>query len=243
MKKFCPIVRLDLDITILFKRRSINIAGILRGAQRKFYRWDPAKQTVKAQKEWSKSGGMFPEMINGKYLMLFGDSNIWFAQSENGIHWKAIDKPFLNPRKGKFDSVHVEMGPPPIRTEKGWLVLYHGIDEKIVYRIGYALLDLKNPQKILKRSDMPIFQPHEPYELSGIVDILPGGLKRLQTMDQEELNAFLHEAEVKGFMPQVTFCNGAVLVGDTLRIYYGASDSVICTATANLNDILAITTI
>lgn len=201
-------------------------------------KWDEARFTQTAlNKRWIKSGGIFSEKIDDRYWMLFGDSNMWFATSRDGLKWEPVWEPFIRPRAGMFDSVHVEMGPPPIKTEKGWLVLYHGIDEKIVYRIGFLLLDLGDPREILYRSDEPVFEPQEPYELSGIVDILPGGLKKLQSMSKEELNEFLRTAEVKGFMPKVVFCNGAVLAGDTLRIYYGASDSVICTATVKLDDI------
>lgn len=176
--------------------------------------WDIAQQNEVAKKEWSKAGAIFPELINQQYLMLFGDRNIWLANSNNGLNWKPIWEPFITPRQGFFDSVHVEMGPPPMRTNKGWLVLYHGIDNKMVYRLGYLLLDINNPTKILFRSNEPIFEPSAPYELEGIIDI---------TNDDQ---------------PRVIFCCGAVLIGDTLRIYYGAGDMYICTATAKLSDIL-----
>ena len=173
-------------------------------------KWDEARYTETALKKWIKSGGIFSEKIDGKYWMIFGDSNVWLAYSKDCMKWKPLWEPFIKPREGFFDSVHIEMGPPPIKTDKGWLVLYHGIDEKIVYRIGLVLLDLNNPRKIIFRSSESLFQPREPYELSGIVDILPGGLKGLQKMTEEELNNFLRTAQVKGFMPKVTFCCGAI---------------------------------
>ena len=189
--------------------------------------------------EWSKSGGVFPEKIGGKFRMLFGEYRIWLAVSNNGLKWRGGKQPFLAPRPDNyFDNMFVEMGPPPIKTDKGWLVLYHGVDENIVYRLGYLLLDLENPNKIIYRSKKPIFEPREKYELSGMVDILPGGFKGMQKMTKPELTRFLKEAEKTGFMPAVTFCCGAVLKDDILRIYYGASDSVICTATARLEDVL-----
>jgi len=189
--------------------------------------------------EWSKSGGIFSEKIDGKFLMLFGEYRIWFATSEDGIKWIGDQKPFLAPREGHFfDNTFVEMGPPPIKTEKGWLVLYHGINDKHCYKIGFLLLDSENPRKIIFRSEMPIFEPTEDYEMSGIVDVLPGGLTTMQKMTEEELKNFLATNINKGTMPKVTFCCGATVVNEKLRIFYGASDSVICTATANLNDIL-----
>lgn len=193
----------------------------------------------KEGKEWSKSGGIFPEKINGKFWMLFGEHNIWLANSDDGLRWNTINNVFLSQRTNKFfDSILVEMGPPPIKTPKGWLVLYHGADEKLVYRLGFLLLDLNDPTKILYRITKPIFEPQEPYEMKGIVDILPGGYKQMEIFNPEELNAFINKLDEIGKMPRVAFVNGAVLTGNTLRIYYGASDSVICTATANINDIL-----
>lgn len=191
--------------------------------------------------EWSKSGGIFPEKIDGKFCMLFGEYRIWFATSDDGINWTGDQAPFLEPRRGNyFDNTFIEMGPPPIKTEKGWLVLYHGINDSHWYKIGFLLLDLKNPRKIIYRSKEPIFGPEKDYEMSGIVDVLPGGLAAMQKMSEEELINFLAKNDAKGTMPKVTFCCGAVVIGDVLRIYYGASDSVICTATANINEILNI---
>jgi beta-1,2-mannobiose phosphorylase / 1,2-beta-oligomannan phosphorylase len=191
------------------------------------------------QKEWSKSGGIFPEKINGKYQMLFGEFNIWFAESVDGINWIGDQSPFLNPRQGNyFDNMFVEMGPPPIKTDKGWLILYHGIDYKLIYKIGFLILDYQNPRKILFRSDMPIFEPKEKYETSGMVDMIPGGYFKMQNMTEEKLTRYLAEAESKDLMPHVTFCCGATVVDGILRIYYGASDTYICTATAPLQDIL-----
>ena len=174
--------------------------------------WDEAR--VKDNPRWCKAGGIFSEKFDDKYSMLFGDSNMWFANSKNLLNWQTDEKPFIKRRPGFFDSVHVEMGPPPIKTKDGWLVLYHGINNEIVYRLGYLLLDLKNPRKIIKRSKRPIFVPQKKYELKGLVDI---GKKR---------------------NPKIIFCNGAVLIGNEIKIYYGAADSVICTASAKLKDIL-----
>jgi predicted GH43/DUF377 family glycosyl hydrolase len=177
--------------------------------------WDTAQHNKIAKKEWHKAGGMFSGKMAGKYWMLFGDRNIWLASSRFGKKWKANNTPFIGPRDGYFDSVHVEMGPPPIETDEGWLALYHGIDKKAVYRFGYLLLDLDNPMNIIKRSDEAIFEPSMDYELRGNIDIASDD-----------------------FEPQVVFCNGAVLDGDNLRIYYGAGDSVVQTAIAKLKDIL-----
>lgn len=200
--------------------------------------WDQAQHTIKAKKHWHKAGGIFPELIDNKLQMIFGDRHLWWARSNDGHSWSADLQPWLSRRAGFFDSVHVEMGPPPLKTPAGWLVLYQGIDAKMVYRLGYLLLDLKNPQKIIKRSNKPLIEPRKTYEISGLVDILPGGLKAMEQMDKSELQTFINKVKNDRQMPSVIFCNGAVLKDDVLRIFYGAGDSVICTATARLKDVL-----
>ncbi len=197
------------------------------------------KPVIKQMKtEWSKSGGIFPEKIRGKFLMLFGEHRMWFAESKDGFKWQGKQKPFIEPRSGNyFDNVFVEMGPPPIKTKFGWLVLYHGVNYKHIYQIGFLLLDLVDPTKILYRSDEPIFYPEKYYEMSGVVDVLPGGVKKMEKMSTTKLKQFLNNCFKNNIMPKVVFCCGAVLKNSFLRIYYGAGDSVIGTAVANINDI------
>ena len=186
-------------------------------------------------KKWKKHGPAF----SGWMFDEAGGVRTRF--DENGIKWTGDQTPFLAPREGNFfDNIFVEMGPSPIKTEKGWLVLYHGVNDKYCYKIGFLIQDLENPREIIFRSDLPIFEPIKDYELSGIVDVLPGGLESLQRMSDEELKRFLAKNIEKGTMPKVTFCCGATVVNEELRIFYGASDSVICTATARLNDILSL---
>ena len=199
------------------------------------------KPELPVHNELSKAAGIFPEKIGGKYWMLFNEYRIWFANSDDGIKWEALSDIFLAPRKDTnfFDNVFVEMGPPPIKTKKGWLVFYHGINDAIQYHLGIILLDLNDSTKILFRSNEPIFGPKEKYELSGIVDIIPGAIKLLEQNKKEELKALLQDAVRKGFMPQVTFTPAAVVNDNIVRLFYGASDQFICTATASLNDILS----
>lgn len=198
--------------------------------------WDSAQKTGEAKKLWSKSGGIFPEKINGKFWMLFGDRNIWFATSVDGIKWQADLIPFLKPRKDNFDNIHIEMGPPPIKTKKGWLVLYHGINEKRTYQLGFALLDLRKPEKILFRADEPLFLPSPNQD--GLVDIAPGGHAAMEQMGKEELKIFAKRLKEKKQLPNVIFCNGACLIKNTLHIFYGINDTYIGTATTDINSLL-----
>jgi predicted GH43/DUF377 family glycosyl hydrolase len=199
--------------------------------------------------EWSKAGAIFPEKIGDKYLMLFNELYIWLAHSNDGIQWEVLPGPFLEPRKNTdlFDNILVEAGPPPIKTKKGWLVFYHGVNDAIQYRLGVLMLDLRDPETILFRSNEPIFGPREKYELSGIVDIIlglgnvdSGAKKLLEENKDQELKKLLRDAELQGFMPQVTFTPAAVVINGTVRIFYGASDQYVCTATASLEEILSI---
>jgi predicted GH43/DUF377 family glycosyl hydrolase len=75
---------------------------------------------------WTKAGAILPEKIDGRYVMYFGDSNMWIAWSTDLIHWEVIDEPVLRPRKGYFDGGIVEPGPPPMLTEDGILLIYNG---------------------------------------------------------------------------------------------------------------------
>ncbi len=184
----------------------------------------------------SKAGGIFSEKINGKLWMIFGNSHLWMATSKDGLNWHANFDPFLSPREGKFDGLSVQGGPPPIKTAKGWLYFYHGRSgENGDYQLGYLILATDNPRKIIYRSQKPIFKPKESYEMSGIVDILPGGFKKMQSMTKKELEDFVKKSKGNGKMPGVIFCCGAVLVDNQVRIYYGASDTVIASASAPIN--------
>jgi len=211
-----------------------------------FIKWKKG-QAVKVNPEtdhrfqgWLKAGGIFPERINGNLFMIFGQFTFWIGYSNDGRKWSHDAKPFIRPRPDMQDSKVIEMGPPPIKTEKGWLVLYNGVDHTTTYRLFFLLLDLENPRRIIYRSGS-IFEPRDSFELSGFVDILPGGFANMEKMNRAERKAFVKKAEDDKIMPRVVFCNGAVIEnGDTLRIYYGAGDTVICTATASLNDILSL---
>ncbi len=145
----------------------------------KMFGWKDGKPFEKTKskrgKKWSKSGAFFPEKINKKYIIAFGEYDIWLATSKNGKKFKVISKPFLKPRTGTtyFDNTFIEMGPPPILTDKGWLLLYHGIDEAFRYQLGFVMLDKKNPAKILYRSKEPIFGPKEKYEIGdALIDVV-----------------------------------------------------------------------
>lgn len=75
----------------------------------------------------------------------------------------------MGPRPGMWDSTKIGIAGPPIKTKKGWLLIYHGVSKTSTYRLGAVLLDLKNPSIVISRSVDTIFEPLEEYEKVGIV--------------------------------------------------------------------------
>jgi predicted GH43/DUF377 family glycosyl hydrolase len=189
--------------------------------------------------DWSKAAAILPETINGRYYLLFGDNHIWPAMSDDFMKWHPISIPIISARAGLFDAAYVEMGPPPIHTAKGWLVFYHGIDEisdTRTYRLGAALLSLNDPMEVLWRCNKPILEPEEKYETIGYADLIPGGYQALRSMSDDDINKLAEE----DVLPKAVFCCGAILEDDNvIRLYYGAGDTRICTATVDLETILA----
>ena len=192
--------------------------------------------------KWSKSGALFSEKINNKFCMVFGEYYMWLAFSEDGKRYNAIKKPLLTPREGNyFDNTFIETGPPPILTEKGWLLFYHGIDDAFRYQLGFVILDIENPSKVIFRTDKPVFGPKESYEIGdNLVDAIKGGVDAFKNLSEEKLKEFYRHARETNIIPQVTFCTGAILKGDYVHIYYGAGDTTVCTAKALLSDLLSL---
>lgn len=120
---------------------------------------------------------------------------------------------FLPARRGSWwDANKIGLSPPPIETDRGWLVLYHGVRHHAagsLYRIGLALFDIDHPEKCLKRCQSWMFGPAADYEITGDVGyaVFPCGY----TIGED---------------------------GDTLYLYYGAADTSICLATGSIKQML-----
>ncbi|MBS3764680.1 MAG: glycosidase, partial [Planctomycetes bacterium] len=162
----------------------------------------------------NKDAVMFPRKINGHYIVLHRPEagqieHIWSAQSPDLIHW-GMPHCVLPERGGPWwDGVKVGAGPPPVLTDDGWLLIYHGVKMfggSMVYRVGMALLDREEPHHALARTPGWVFAPEAEYE-------------------------------VRGVLPNVVFPCGAFKRGDELWMYYGAADTSICLARASLADI------
>ena len=163
-----------------------------------------------------KDAALFPRRFNGLHAMLHrpivGGGSIWVGYSPDLVFW-GKSQVVLTPRGGPWwDGVRVGAGPPPIETEEGWLLIYHGVKETVrqpVYRLGAALLDLKDPGRVVARSRRWLLSPRKHYELVGGA-------------------------------PNVVFPSGGFVRGDELWVYYGAADSCICLARARVADILRV---
>jgi beta-1,2-mannobiose phosphorylase / 1,2-beta-oligomannan phosphorylase len=164
--------------------------------------------------EIHKNWVLFPEKINGKYAVLHSISPkilIDYVDSlddfRDGRHIKSHHGEVLEKRR--WDSLVRGVGPPPIKTKDGWLVLYHAVDHRDPgrYKLGAMLLDFADPTKILNRSKQPLLEPDEFYENEG-------------------------------FKAGIVYSCGAVVVGGQLFVYYGGSDTFVCVASANLNEFL-----
>jgi beta-1,2-mannobiose phosphorylase / 1,2-beta-oligomannan phosphorylase len=161
---------------------------------------------------------LFPEKINGKFALLrrpiqyvgpeYGTDRpgIWISYSDDLMEWS---KPILVAVSQKpWEGQKIGAAATPLKTDKGWLVLYHGVDTSSVYKVGAILLDLENPEKVIARTNNFIMEPEEYYEKVGLV------------------------------IPNVVFPTANVIIGDLLYIYYGCCDTCISLATVKLDELL-----
>lgn len=116
---------------------------------------------------------IFPEKINGKYFALhrpslksIGNYDIWIASSPDLNSW-GNHQHLIGVNKSGWDSGRIGGGLVPIRTEKGWLEIYHGATRENRYCMGALLLDLNDPTKVLARTKTPIMEPEYEYEKNG----------------------------------------------------------------------------
>jgi predicted GH43/DUF377 family glycosyl hydrolase len=101
--------------------------------------------------------------------------SIWLAEGSLLTNFERY-WPLLTPKED-WETLKVGAGVPPIKTKHGWLIIYHGLSYDRIYRVGAALLDLKEPIKVIGRTKRPILEPKEPYEKYGDVNevVFPTG--------------------------------------------------------------------
>lgn len=174
----------------------------------------------------SKAMALFPEEISGKItgiltvhtdippakvtIVTFDDESQIWSKTFWARWYSSFDKHKLLLARSPKDQV--EVGASPIKTKRGWLLIYsyiknYHISSRAIFSIDAILLDLKNPLQIIGRTKTPLLVPEKEYEKKGLV-------------------------------PNVTFPEGAVIVENKLYVYYGAADLSCCLAMCDINELL-----
>jgi len=188
---------------------------------KRFDKWE--RKGLAFQDIWDKDAILFPEKINGKYIIYHRiEPSIWMVHLDK-LEFPAPKKKhsiILGPRSGwMWDSLKIGAGSQPIKTKYGWLLIYHGVDRNRVYRLGVVLIDLDNPEHLIYRSPNPVLSPETGYEIGK---------------------------EGESWVPNVVFTCGAVPANekevldadDEILVYYGAADTHICLATGRVGDLI-----
>lgn len=167
-----------------------------------------------------KNAALFPRRIDGHWILLHRPASahaakrphIWASRSKDLEYWSE-PRPLLPARNGGWwDHTRIGLAAPPLETDEGWLLFYHGVRDTVaggIYRVGLALLDLEDPFRVIRRSGPWIMGPSASYEREGDV-------------------------------PNVVFPCGVIYDADTdrLRLYYGAADTCVALATCQLSELL-----
>ncbi len=208
----------DPRITLIGATYYINYTGVSR------YGAGTALATSSDMQSFERKGlifspdnrdvAIFPRKIGSKYYALhrpgpglLSKPSIWLASSDNLLDW-GDHKCIMIPRKGLWDGEKIGGGAVPIETEKGWLIIYHGVNIEGAYALGMALLALDDPTRIIHRSEEPLIAPEAEYETRGFFGNV----------------AFTDGAILRD--------------DDTLDIYYGASDETICLFRAPIDELM-----
>ena len=186
----------------------------LEDFKNKKWNWKKAVM-ISPPNEINKNWVIFPERINGKFAVMhsfYPKILIDYFDSLDELDGKKFIKSNntrpIDYTRG-WDSWFRGIGPSPIKTKYGWLILYHAMDYKNAdrYRLGAMLLDLEDPTKILHRSKSPILEPEEEYENNG-------------------------------YKWGVIYSCGAVVKDGELFVYYGGADKFVCVASIKLQELI-----
>lgn len=165
----------------------------------------------------NKDCALFPEKINGYYWKVDRPTaedrrDIWISRSPDLMHWGA-PRNLMQPEPGTWENDKIGVSSNPVRTEHGWLMLYHGVRGfgiTSLYKLGVVLLDLNEPWKVIGKSKGPILSPDMEYERVGDVN-------------------------------NVVFSNGWIVEDDgNVKIYYSGADTNICVAETSINELISV---
>lgn len=167
---------------------------------------------------------LFPEKINGQFALLrrplqfvgpqFGTNYpaIWISFSPDLLTWSTPK--LLAKAQYPWEDNRIGGSTPPVKTQHGWLVLYHGVQtlnpllKRVCYRLGAMLLDLDDPTRVIARAPHPIMEPETYYEKFGL------------------------------YIPNVIFPTANVMKNGLLYLYYGCCDTSIGLATIPLDELV-----
>lgn len=209
------VTRVEGEYLITYSAYSRNGVRIALAKTKDFIQIERVSLITQAD---SRNAVIFPERFGGLYARLdrphseISPWSIWITYSPD-LHFWGESRLVMKPEPYHWDEMKIGPGAPPIKTEQGWLSVYHGAFRTMdgsVYRLGVALHDLHNPARVVGVSDSWILQPQDPWEVTGYVH-------------------------------NVVFSCGAVPEPDgTVKIYWGGADSVMCVGEANLADLVAL---
>jgi predicted GH43/DUF377 family glycosyl hydrolase len=188
----------------------------LEDLKKKRWRWK-RPILISPPRTRSKNWVIFPGKIGGKYAILHGIApkiSIAYVDSLSVVPpiRSSPDhggRGYHDPTRDKYWDAWVRgAGAPPVKTKKGWLLIYHAIDQKepSKYKVGAMLLDLKDPTKVLYRAPAPILSPDMPYENDG--------------------------------KPGIVYASGSIIKDGKLIVYYGGGDKHVCAAETPLDPLL-----
>ena len=228
-KKGCEdprVVMMDDRIWMIYTAYDGNVAQIAVASikvedflERDFNLW--RRDGFPFENIWDKDGILFPEKIQEKYVLYHRiDPSMWAEYiDELGSYDREQHFIIMGPRPGNmWDSQKIGAGSQPIKTKYGWLLIYHGVDYRYVYRLGVILVDLLDPHKVLYRSPNAVLEPEKDFELG----------------------------DSGAWVPNVVFTCGAVGSvdkavlddNDEILVYYGAADTSIGMAKATVADLI-----
>ena len=199
------ITRIDADYLITYSAYSRNGVRVALAKTRDFREVERISLITEAD---YRNVVIFPEKFDGLYARLdrphseISPWSIWISYSPD-LHYWGESQLVMKPVPYHWDEMKIGPGAPPIRTDRGWLSIYHGVFRTMdgsVYRLGVALHDLKNPAKILGVGDSWILQPEDPWEVTGYVHnvVFTCGAVRGARWNREDLLGRRRHSNVRG---------------------------------------------
>ena len=179
----------------------------------------------------NRNGALFPSRVGGRFLRLDrpnqlagdgfagGGERMMLSESDDLLAWRPVAE--IAAGRPHYWDERLGAGPPPVLTEEGWLVVYHGVATHFgsasIYQAGVMLLDAEDPARVLARGRNNVLEPREPWELMGQVPnvVFPGGM-------------VLEGHEGSGPAPVEARC----------LLYYGAADTCIGLAECGVGELL-----